>query len=842
MTFRSDWQQETLIRSYEAGTDGKAGIAMICNLLQECAAVHASHLGISFEFMQSRKLAWAVARMGLEIHRRPAVWEKLIVQTWINGTRGPFAMREFEVLDASSVCIARATYAWLAVDTASKKPVRPLELVGGYPPPPDRPNLDAALGKIPNPVNPVSSGSFRTFKSDIDMHLHVNNTRYIAWIEDALATVGGEHEVRWLQVNFLAEAFAGDTIEVATGTIPEKKLDEGRIVVLKRTGDGAEFIRALAVFGPVEEAERIASEHNGETITEVTLAAASKIAGLPLTASERAQALEKVSGFTEDYRKRRAVKLDNDLGPAEVFTGGDGGGVVPPVSSPPVSSLGASSRAAFSRAVAPGAASSSPAASRPVVSRPTGGVKSAGESARQVPDFPANDVEVAFAPLRNLSAWLQRGDITSTRLCELYLDRLKRYDPVLSCVITLTEERAMRQAARADAELSAGKRRGPLHGIPWGAKDLLDTKGIRTTWGATPYKNRVPDTDAAVVKLLDDAGAVLVGKLTLGALAYNDIWFGGQTKNPWNLEQGSSGSSAGPAAAAAAGLAGFCIGSETMGSIVSPCLRCGTVGLRPSFGMVPRTGAMSLSWSYDKIGPICRRVEDLGFVLEAIAAEDPADPGSRDIPFSFDPYASIEGAKIGYDPEWFAADKDGTGYGDTLKMIDKALGEAGAALVEMRLPDLPYETLFHLVVVDAAAAFEELTLSGADDDLVWQDPEAWPNSFRAARFFPAVEYVQLQRFRRLVAREMKSLFDSVDVMISPERRGPLLFITNSTGQPSLTLRAGFRKDGTPFGVNIWGRFAGEAALVATGMVLERALGAAEKRPPGFGGRNDPADR
>jgi len=251
---------------------------------------------------------------------------------------------------------------------------------------------------------------------------------------------------------------------------------------------------------------------------------------------------------------------------------------------------------------------------------------------------------------------------------------------------------------------------------------------------------------------------------------------------------------------------------------------------------------MSLSWSYDKIGPICRRVEDLGIVLEAVAAEDPADPGSRNIPFSFDPYASIEGAKVGYDPAWFSAEKDDNGYGDTLEAVTRALGDAGAELVEVRLPDLPYETLFHLIVVDAAAAFEELTLSGADDELVWQDQEAWPNSFRAARFFPAVEYVQLQRFRRLVAREMKPLFDSVDVMISPERRSPLLFITNSTGQPSLTLRAGFRDDGTPFGVNIWGRFAGEAALMAIGTVLERALGAAEKRPPGFDGSDAPADR
>ncbi|MBN1685812.1 MAG: hypothetical protein JW852_04110, partial [Spirochaetales bacterium] len=700
--------------------------------------------------------------------------------------------------------IARATYAWVAIDTESKKPARPLQLVGGYPPPPDRPNLDAPLSRIPDPVDPVAALSVRVLNSDIDMHLHVNNTRYIAWIEDALAAAGNGRDVIWLQVNFLAEAFAGDVIEVSTGAIPEKDTDEGAIVLLRRAQDGVVLSSALANFGNYEKPAVVSPEREGETISEETLAAAAKIAGIGLTAAERAQALKTVAEFPKSYEKRRKVKLKNELGPAEVFS---------------------------PEADAAMHASAHPAAHP--AARPAAGTACSDLCLAR--GLPEKDADIAFAPLSHLSAWLRRGDISSIRLCELYLERLKRYDPVLSCVITLTEERALEQAARADKELRQGKLRGPLHGIPWGAKDLLDTKGIPTTWGATPYKQRVPDSDAAVVTLLEKAGAVLLGKLTLGALAYNDIWFGGKTKNPWNLEQGSSGSSSGPAAAAAAGLAGFCIGSETMGSIVSPCLRCGAAGLRPSFGMVPRTGAMSLSWSYDKLGPICRRVEDLGYVLEAIAATDARDPGSKSIPFRHDPSATAAGMRIGYDPEWFAADDTGVEYTKTLETAVNALREVGAETVEVRLPDLPYETLFNLIVVDAAAAFEELTLTDRDDELVRQDPAAWPNSFRAARLFSAVEYVQLQRFRRLVREETLPLFESVDAMISPDHRSDLLVITNSTGQPSLTLRAGFQEDGTPYGVNLWGRFGEEATLLTIGAALETAFNVADRRPPGFEG-------
>jgi Asp-tRNA(Asn)/Glu-tRNA(Gln) amidotransferase A subunit family amidase len=395
------------------------------------------------------------------------------------------------------------------------------------------------------------------------------------------------------------------------------------------------------------------------------------------------------------------------------------------------------------------------------------------------------------------------------------------------------EDEALAQAARADEEIRSGNYRGPLHGIPWGAKDLLDTKGTLTSWGATPYRERVPEKNASVVDMLSDAGAVLLAKLSLGALAYGDIWFGGKTKNPWKLSQGSSGSSAGSSAAVVSGLAGFCIGSETMGSIVSPALRCGAAGLRPSFGRVPKTGAMALSWTYDKLGPICRYAEDTATVLQAISGIDPNDPSSADLPFTVPDDRSVEGFKVGYRPEWFEDDEKETGFQVTLSTIRKALDGAGAELVEIEIPDLPYETLFTLITVDAAAAFEELTLSGRDDELVWQDDEAWPNSFRAAHFFPAIEYVQLQRFRRLVMTHMKTLFAGVNAVISPGHRSPLLVITNSTGQPSLTVRAGFRDDGTPFGVNIWGRYLGEDTICRLGSLLEGNFGAALRRPSGF---------
>ncbi len=409
----------------------------------------------------------------------------------------------------------------------------------------------------------------------------------------------------------------------------------------------------------------------------------------------------------------------------------------------------------------------------------------------------------------------------------VHLERLQRLGPKLECTVTLLEQRSLAQARRADADIAAGNYFGPLHGIPWGAKGLLDAAGTPTTWGATPYKDRVATTDAAVVKRLDEAGAVLVAKLSLGALAYGDIWFGGRTNNPWKLDQGSSGSSAGPCAATAAGLAGFTLGTETLGSIVTPSMRCGTTGLRPTFGRVARTGAMALCWSLDKIGPICRTVEDCVMVLHAINGADPGDPSSLDVPLSFDATRSVRGQRLGYSPKWF----EGRAASDSDRAALAAARRTGIELVEIELPDLPYGTLMTILLVEATAAFEELTLTDRDDELVWQETRAWPNSFRTTRLTPAVELLQAQRFRRLVCEVMAEQFEGLDAMISPSYAGSLLLITNNTGHPSLTIRCGFRDDGTPRGITLWGGLFEEGTLCRIGMALEQELGVWDRRPP-----------
>jgi Asp-tRNA(Asn)/Glu-tRNA(Gln) amidotransferase A subunit family amidase len=462
---------------------------------------------------------------------------------------------------------------------------------------------------------------------------------------------------------------------------------------------------------------------------------------------------------------------------------------------------------------------------------------------------PDNDDDIAFAPATRLSRWVQSGKLSSERLTGIYLDRLKRFDPQLQCVITLCEEQARAQAKRADAEIAAGKSRGPLHGLPWGAKDLLDTAGIRTTWGAEPFVNRVPQTDAAVVRKLDEAGAVLVAKLSLGALAYNDIWFGGRTNNPWNPQQGSSGSSAGSAAATAAGLLAFSIGTETYGSITSPCMRCGTTGLRPTFGRVSRAGAMALCWSLDKIGPICRSVEDCAMVLSAINGYDIADPCSIDMPFSFDAEMPLNHVRVGFSPAWF---EDGN---DQDRAALPALRKTGVQMVEIALPKWPYDALLTMLYCEAASAFEDLTRSHLDDTLKWQAPQAWPNTFRQSWFIPGNEFVQADRFRRQVMHMMAERFADVHVMIGPSFAADLCLISNHTGHPSLTLRCGFtaprdrraasqpasptdsRPDSQParprlpHGITLLGRLFDEATLCRVGLALERELGVWDERPP-----------
>jgi len=465
--------------------------------------------------------------------------------------------------------------------------------------------------------------------------------------------------------------------------------------------------------------------------------------------------------------------------------------------------------------------------------------------------LPASDAEIAYSPVTNLSRWIEQRRLTSTRLTQIYLRRLQQFDPQLRCVITLTTDRALAQAKRADEEMAAGKYLGPLHGIPWGAKDLLDTAGIPTTYGAEPYRDRLPNEDAAVVKRLDQAGAVLVAKLSLGALASNDIWFGGQTMNPWLLEEGSSGSSAGPGAATAAGLVGFSIGSETGGSIISPAMRCGVTGLRPTFGRVPRTGAMTLCWSLDKLGPMTRSVEDAMLVLRAITGRDAADMGSVPSHLDFDANASVKGLHVGYFPAWMR-DKSAT---EVDRAALKAVEQAGMKLVEVSIPDWPYHTLNIILFAESGASFEELTLSGRLSELRVQTPDFWPNVLRQSRFLSAVDLVQAHRFRHKVAQEMARVFSDVDLLLVPSLRDEMLVITNATGHPSLTLRAGFvevseaRSDWAPdpqnplpkfspprrvpHGVTLIGQLFDEATMASAGMALERIFGVAKERPPGF---------
>src|SRR5690349_10401326 len=465
--------------------------------------------------------------------------------------------------------------------------------------------------------------------------------------------------------------------------------------------------------------------------------------------------------------------------------------------------------------------------------------------------LPSADDAIAFAPVTQLSRWIESKKLTSERLTNIYLERIGQLDGKIRSIITLTKDHALARAKSADAEIAAGKHRGPLHGIPYGVKDLLDTKDIPTTYGAEPFRNRVPTADSAVVRRLNDAGAVMLAKLSLGALALNDIWFGGQTMNPWLLEEGASGSSAGPGAATAAALVAFSIGSETGGSIVSPAMRCGVTGLRPTFGRVARTGAMTLCWSLDKLGPMTRSVEDAMLVLHAINGPDIGDPSSVSSKLDFDTSSSVAGLKVGYIPQWMkeapATDVDRAAM-ETMKKLKMELKEVA-------LPDWPYGSLMPILFAEGAASFEELALNNELGSLKVQVKDAWPNLFREARFLSAVDFVQADRLRRKVALEMARIFREVDLMIVPSLRDEQLTITNFTGHPSLTLRAGFvevseaRSDWAPdpanplprfnpprrvpHGITILGRLFDDGLLGQVGVALERAFGVVGERPPGF---------
>lgn len=551
----------------------------------------------------------------------------------------------------------------------------------------------------------------------------------------------------------------------------------------------------------------------GPAVSAATFAEAEKLVQVPLTNAERAVA-------AASWRRTMAPLLERRVGPRRVALAPE---LAPATLWNPAQAVGAAgpARDHFVRAAAdPG-------------------------------PLPASDDEIAFAPVTRLARWIERRALSSERLTDIYLRRIARFDPALRSVITLTAERGRAQARAADAEIAAGRYRGPLHGIPFGVKDLLDTAGIRTTWGAEPYRDRMPNTDAVVVRRLQDAGAVLIAKLSLGALALNDIWFGGQTMNPWLPAEGASGSSAGPGAATAAGLVGFSVGSETGGSIVSPSMRCGVTGLRPTFGRVARTGAMTLCWSLDKLGPMTRGAEDAMLVLRAITGPDAGDPSSVPARLDYDAGAPVAGLRVGVFPAWLrespATDVDRAAV-DTVRRL-------GMVPVDLTFPDLPYASLMLVLFSEAAAAFEELTLSGRDDQLRVQVPDAWPNLFRQARFLSAVDFVQADRLRRRFAAEMARLFERADVLLVPSLRDEMLTVTNFTGHPSLTLRAGFvqvseaRSDWAPdpahplprfspprrvpHGVTLIGRLFDEGTMMRAGVALERAFGVAGERPPGF---------
>lgn len=540
-----------------------------------------------------------------------------------------------------------------------------------------------------------------------------------------------------------------------------------------------------------------------ETMTPEMIAAAERIFGVTYTDGERALMLDTLEEQLGVTATRRVLRFDNAEPPALRFD----------------------PRLPQTRMPAPG-----PSRFRAADPGP----------------LPADPADIAFAPLWQLSAWIAARKITSAALTGIYLDRIETLNPQLFCFATVTADLARAEAAAADAALAAGRWLGPLHGIPYALKDLFDTAGVPTGWGAEPYRDRVPDRDAAVVARLRAAGAVLLGKTAVGALAYGDIWYGGTCRNPWNLEEGSSGSSAGSASATAAGLCGFAIGTETLGSITSPSQRCGTTGLRPTFGRISRQGGMALCPSLDKVGPICRAVEDTAMVLSVLNGPDPQDRGSIDAPFPFDADAGIAGLRIGFLPEAFGSEATAVDHA----ALD-AVRRLGLSVTEVSLPDLPWNALLATVYAEAAAMFEDLTLDDRDDMLTAQTAGAWPNLFRAARFLSAVDHVQLDRLRFRAMQALHEMFEKIDVLIGPFSTGPMLVASNFTGHPCLHLRAGFLHSGTrtrttigrrqmveqpgpkhrvPQGISLWGRLFDEGTILRLGMALEAELAVAAERP------------
>ena len=539
----------------------------------------------------------------------------------------------------------------------------------------------------------------------------------------------------------------------------------------------------------------IGQEAQEGPLTKGMIADAARVSGLEFTDAELDLMVDDLNRTLESYEELRSVSIPNEVAPAVRFD---------PVL--PWESYPSESRVFH-------------------YTRPRG------------IERPARLEDVAFRPVTELAELVRTRQVTSTELTEMYLDRLRRHGPTLECVITLTEELALRQAARADAEIARGHYRGPLHGIPWGAKDLLSVSEYRTTWGAKPYEDqRIPD-DATVVRRLEDAGAVLVAKLTLGALAQGDVWFGGTTKNPWNLEQGSSGSSAGSAAATVAGLVGFAIGSETLGSIVSPSTRCGANGLRPTFGRVSRAGAMALSWTMDKLGPICRSAEDCALVLHAIHGADGRDPTARDVAFDWDADRPVSELRVGYPPAAFEEDEDADEDERESARFDREMldriRELGVEPIPVEIPDdLPIGAMRIILSAEAGAAFDELTRSGRDDLLVRQNRGAWPNTFRKARLIPAVEYIQANRVRTMAMERFATALEGIDVLVTPSFNA--LLLTNLTGHPQVVIPSGYRAgNGTPVSFSFVGALYADADALRLAKAVQDVTDFHTRVPPGF---------
>ncbi len=444
--------------------------------------------------------------------------------------------------------------------------------------------------------------------------------------------------------------------------------------------------------------------------------------------------------------------------------------------------------------------------------------------------MPEDKNDLAFYSIGELAELIRTKQITSVELTKFFLERLKKYDPILHCVITITQERALKQAELTDKEIAEGKYRGLLHGIPFGVKDLLSTKDYKTTWGAAPFKDQFINEDATVIKKLEDAGAVLCAKLTMGALAWGDVWFGGMTRNPWDTTKGSSGSSAGSASSVAAGLLPFAIGTETWGSIVSPSTICGTTGLRPTYGRVSRTGAMALSWSMDKIGPICRTAEDLAIVFSVIQGPDETDQTLYEAPFNYNPKIELKKLRVGYLKNDFDSTYD-FHFNDSVTLAK--LEELGVDLIPIELPDIPVNDISFILSAEAAAVFDELTRSNKDDLLVRQIKNAWPNDFRSSRFIPAVEYINANRVRYLLIQEMQRVMKDIDLYIAPSWQGKNLLLTNLTGHPCVVMPNGFSEDGTPTSISFIGNLFDEGTLIAFAKAYQDKTDFHKKHPEAF---------